>query len=137
MAKLKLDLPPDPEVSVIGISSHVNDYRLCWSINKALGIALSKRRQAIEQMDNDHPGNFAAFDHLDEEVQACCTLVNNHGSDGILLRELRQADYFLVLDKDWRTSPAEVLRQLRTAEFVLAAFPLEFDQLKEGHKLLL
>jgi hypothetical protein len=30
----KLDMEPDPEVMLIGISSHVNDYRLCWSLNR-------------------------------------------------------------------------------------------------------
>ena len=27
---------------LIGISSHVNDYRLCWSLNRSLGIALAR-----------------------------------------------------------------------------------------------
>ena len=40
MVKLKLDLDPDPEVFLIAISSHVNDYRLCWSLNRKLGISL-------------------------------------------------------------------------------------------------
>lgn len=137
MARLKLELEPDPEVSVIGISSHVKDYRLCWSINRVLEIELTKRRQGIEEMQNGRPAVFSAFDHMDEELRVSCTLVNNHGSEGVLLRDLRQADYFLVVDNDWKESAEDILQKLRSAEFVLTAFPLNFAQLRDGHKLLL
>jgi hypothetical protein len=138
MARLKIDLEGDPEISVIGISSHVNDYRLCWSINRTLGLELSRRRvEAPEAPSGPATPSFTVFDHTDPETDARCSLVNNHASDGVLLRELRQADYFLVVDKDWSEEPEELLRKLRTAEFVLTAFPLQFDQLREGYKLLL
>jgi hypothetical protein len=137
MARLKLELQPDPEISVIGISSHVKDYRLCWSINRAMGINLTRRRPPIQDESNGIRSSFNAFDHRDEETSTSCTLVNNHGTDGVLLKDLRQADYFLVVDQDWADRPETVLEKVRSAEFVLTAFPLEFDQLKDGHKLLL
>ena len=34
MAKQKLEMDSDPDITVIGISCHENDYRLCWSINR-------------------------------------------------------------------------------------------------------
>ena len=49
MAKLKLDSDPDPDVFLIAISSHVNDYRLCWSLNNSLGIDLGRRKKDIEE----------------------------------------------------------------------------------------
>lgn len=137
MARLKLEMEPDPDVNVIGISSHVRDHRLCWSINRALDLELSRRRVGIEDMQNGRPAEFSAFDQFDEELQANCSLVNNHSSEGVLLRDLRQADFFLVVDKDWRDVPEKILEKLRGADFILAAFPLSFAQLKEGHKLLL
>ncbi len=137
MARLKLDIQPDPEINVIGISSHVKDYRLCWSINRMLGINLTKRRRPIYDESNGMQCFFNAFDHRDEEINAGFSLVNNHGSDGVLLKDLRQADFFLVIDQHWMELPEDLLKKVRTAEFVLTAFPLEFDQLKEGHKLLL
>ena len=137
MARLKLDLEPDPEVSVIGISSHVRDHRLCWSINRALDMELTRRRSGIEELQNGRAAEFTAFDQIDEETQANCTLVNNHSTEGVLLRDLRQADFFLVVDRDWKEPVDELLGKLRSADFVLAAFPLSFTQMKEGHKLLL
>ncbi len=137
MAKLKLDLEPDPEVSVIGISSHVKDYRLCWSLNRTLEISLAKRRVGIVEEINGRTAVYSAFDHVEEDTNANCTLVNNHSSEGVLLRDLRQADFFLVVDRERSQHPEEMLQQVRSAEFVLTAFPLSFAQLRDGHKLLL
>ncbi len=137
MARLKLDIEADPEVNVIGISSHVRDHRLCWSINRTLGMELTRRRQGIAEMQNGRTAEFSAFDQFDDEAQANCTLVNNHSTEGVLLRDLRQADFFLVVDHEWNEPVDHLLSRLRQAEFVLAAFPISFAQLKEGHKLLM
>ncbi|MBX3623357.1 MAG: IPExxxVDY family protein, partial [Rhizobacter sp.] len=95
----KLDLTPDPEVNVIGISCHENDYRLCWSLNRGLGIALARRDHDIVDEDAGDSATFPAFDHEDAERQVRYTLVCNRGGAGALVREQRMADYFLVVDE--------------------------------------
>ena len=137
MAKLKLSMEPVPDVTVIGISSHVNDYRLCWSINRSVGLELTRRRTDIADDANGIRALFSAYDHVDERSQARYTLVNNHSGDGILLKEHRQADYFLVVDNELAEEQPDLLERIRGAEFVLTAYPLSYDQLKAGHKLLL
>lgn len=136
MAKFKLDLDPDPEVTVVGISSHVNDYRLCWSLNRALGLELTRRRTDLHDESNGRASHHAAFDHEAPDIHARVSLVRNLGTEGLLMREHRQADYFLVVDDAlthrWPDLPARV----RAAEFVLAAFPLDMENLRTGHKLL-
>lgn len=137
MAKLKLDLEPVPDITVIGISSHVHDYRLCWSINRSVGLELTRRRTDITDDANGIRASYSAYDHVDEPTQGRCTLVHNHSGDGILLKEHRQADFFLVVDNEIAENRPDLLDRLRSAEFVLTAFPLPFDQLRAGHKLLL
>lgn len=137
MAKLKLDLEPDPEVMVIGISSHVNDYRLCWSINKNIGLALTRRRKDITEDADGRTARYSAYDHVDDTTQARFTLVNNHSGAGILIREHRQADYFLVVDNELAERDPELLNKVRKADFVLTAFLLPFQDLRTGYKLLL
>ena len=136
MAKLKLEMEPDPAVTVIGISSHVNDYRLCWSINRAVGLSLTRRRSDITDESNGIVAHYSAYDHVDETTKARYTLVNNHSGDGILLKEHRQTDYFLVVDDELASTKPDLLDRVRKADFVLTAFPLPFDQLRAGHKLL-
>ncbi len=137
MAKFKLDLQPDPEVAVYGISSHVKDHRLCWSINRALGLELSRRRTALSDEVMGRTVRFMAYDHVDEASNARFTLVNNHSGDGFLLKEQRQTDYFLVVDNELAEQHPQLLDRLRATDFVLTAFPLPYLQLKEGYKLLL
>lgn len=137
MAKLKLDMEPDPDVTIIGISSHVNDYRLCWSINRSTGLELTRRRTDIVDQAHGVTATFSVYDHVDESTQARCTLVNNHSGDGILLKDQRQADYFLVVDNEFAQHAPGLLDRVRTAEFVLTAFQLPYEQLRAGHKLLL
>jgi len=137
MAKLKLDLEPVPDITVIGISSHVHDYRLCWSINRSVGLELTRRRTDITDDANGIRASYSAYDHVDETTQGRYTLVHNHSGDGILLKEHRQADFFLVVDNELAEDRPDLLDRVRSAEFVLTAFPLPFDQLRAGHKLLL
>ncbi len=134
--KIRLDVEPDPEVHVIGISSHVNDYRLCWSLNLSLGIALSRRDRDIVDASAAGMAHHTVFDHDDHEAQVRYTLVTNRGGTGLLIKDQRMADYFLVVDEQGSLPPTELLDRVRNAEFVLAAFPVPFEQLRAGHKLL-
>lgn len=136
MAKHKLDMDPDPEVMLIGISSHVNDYRLCWSLNRSLGINLTRRDRDISDPGPEKMASYSAFDHTDEESQAVFSLVNNHSGDGILLKDQRQADYFLVVDENAPVRQDELLARVREADFVLTAFPLDARQLRGAEKLM-
>lgn len=135
LAKFKLDIAPEPELTLIGISSHVNDYRLCWALNRHLGITLQRRRNDIEEEGPEaRMGHYAVFDHLDEEEQVHWTLVQNHCGDGVLLKEQHRADFFLMVDEPG--VGGDLLDRVRTTEFVLTAFPLDMRDLKGGYKLL-
>lgn len=136
MAKLKLDNIAQPEVHLIAISSHVNDYRLCWALNNSLGIALARRRNDITDHGNGRTVHFPVFDHFDEEAQAGITLVSNRAPGGVLVAHRQQADFFLVVDAECPLDPTEALHRVKRAEFVLAAFPLAIDAVKDGYKLL-
>ncbi|MEZ4757612.1 MAG: IPExxxVDY family protein [Flavobacteriales bacterium] len=137
MVKYKLDLQPDPEVVVVGISSHVKDHRLCWSINRSLGLALTRRRVPLSEDQGGRTLTYMAYDHVDQDGAARYTLVNNHGADGCLLKEQRQTDYFLVVDRELAQQHPDLLDRLRATDHILTAFLLPYEGLKEGYKLLL
>ncbi|MBP8822674.1 MAG: IPExxxVDY family protein [Flavobacteriales bacterium] len=136
MAKLKLDSDLLPEVSIFAISSHVNDYRLCWALNNSMGINMARRRYE-PGFPNEDPGlRPTAFDHFDEVSQATISLLSNHSPQGLLVPEQRNADYFLLVDHACPWAPYEALDLVRRADFVLMAYPLEIVNLKDGYKLL-
>ena len=136
MAKHKLDIELDPDVTVIGISSHVHDHRLCWSLNRRTGLELTRRRVDISDETNGIVAQYSVYDHVDEPSRARYTLVNNHSGDGILLKDQRHVDFFLVVDNELAELNPDLLAQVRSAEFVLTAFKLPYEQLRAGHKLL-
>jgi hypothetical protein len=136
MAKLKLEMDLDPEVTIIGISSHVHDHRLCWSLNRALGLRMGRSDHDIEDTVAGRRTSYAVFAHVDTELEGRYLLVTNHGTDGILLKAQRQADFFLVVDDHLAEREPDLLDRVRRAEFVLTAFPLPFARIRAGHKLL-
>ncbi len=136
MARYKLDLQPDPEVVVVGISSHVKDHRLCWSINRSLGLLLTRRRTAVCEVVAGRTISYKAYDHVVKGNTARFTLVNNHCADGCLLKEQRQTDYFLVVDQELAQQRPDLLDRLRATDHILTAFVVPYEHLKEGYKLL-
>lgn len=136
MTKHRLDMEPDPEVMLIGISCHVNDYRLCWALNRSLGISLTRREKDIHDPGPERMAHYSVFDHTDEESQASFMLVNNHCGDGILVKEHKQVDYFLVVDESAPISPEELIDHVRKTDFVLTAYALNARTERGAHKLL-
>lgn len=136
MAKLKLDTDIVPDVSVLAISSHVNDYRLCWALNNSMGIGMVRRRQGPGRQGQAPQERLIAFDHFDEPSQTHISLVGNHTPQGLLMPEHRNADFFLLLDHECTLDPKEALALVRQAEFVLMAYLVEITHLKDAYKLL-
>ena len=110
VAKHKLDMAPDPEVMLIGISCHENDYRLCWALNRELGIDLVRRASDITEPGPEKMASYSAFDHTDQEHEARWTLVHNRSADGILLKDHTLSDYCHFV-YDSAPMPAHILIQ--------------------------
>ena len=62
--------------------------------------------------------------------------MNNHSADGILLKEHKQADYFLIVDESAPLTSEELIDNVRKTEFVLMAYPLDARTERGAHKLL-
>ncbi|MBK9175373.1 MAG: IPExxxVDY family protein [Flavobacteriales bacterium] len=138
MAKHKLlEEEVTPRVSVVGLSCHVPDYRLCWSLNRALGLSLSRRRIDIVEQARGKDLHYTVFEQLDDEGVARWSLVCNTCGRRRLITDQKKADFFLVVDADTAGSEEGLMERLRAAEFVLMAFPVPFDEVRTGHKLLL
>lgn len=114
---------------LVGICSHENDYRLCWALNKALGLTLAR---CTDLEGSSH----ARFEHVDPDLGVTWSLVSNSGPEGLLIKEQPRTDYFLMVDEELGVDPDELLGRVKNIEFILTAFPLDLDGLRGGHKLL-
>ena len=99
-------------------------------------LELTRRRDDIIDMVGGHEAHFGVFDHVVHPDRGGYTLINNHGEQGVLIADQKNADYFLVVDNDVAEDVPDLMDRIRASEFVLAAFNLPFDQLRNGHRLL-
>lgn len=49
------------EFQLIGISCHEKDYRICWALNQALGVELTKTETDLELVLKKRKKNFFLF----------------------------------------------------------------------------
>ena len=107
--------------TVIGISSHEDDFRLSWNINEELGLAFARSDDDIETGDGL---KFARFVHQDEEQ--CLMLISNRCDNGFLIEKFKNMDFILKFDKELNNEEtAEWIKKLRNVPLISALFTIQ------------
>jgi hypothetical protein len=105
--------------TIIGISSHENDYRLSWSINEQMGLAFAQGDCLVTGGGKE----FTCFVHKDEDQTLM--LVSNRCDNGFLLEKYKNLDFILKFDAELNEAETQAwLRDLRKAPLVSAVFPI-------------
>ena len=135
MAKLVLDWKDEQEDSftLIGISCHQKDYRLCWELNKILELELQK--------EEDIPGpneeiSFSRYYYNNEDFLQDFYLLTNKIGKIFFAPELKQADYILQIygiRNEYEVD--ELIQKIISIDSVLTAFVFDTEKLKYGHQL--
>lgn len=137
MAKFILSFEEDYPYLVFGITSTTKDYRMCWSLNKALNISL-KRENALDIYSKDKGIiGHSCFVYEDEVYSAKYRLVENKHAHSRFLPEVVQADYLLIVDETEKVDKTEILRKIKSIRQVLLAFNIDIDTLKNKQNLML
>jgi len=108
--------------TIIGISSHENDYRLSWSINEQTGLAFALGENLVTPSGNE----FTCFVHNDDEQNL--TLISNRCDNGFLLNKYKNLDFILKFDAE--LTEAEItawIQKLRKTPFVSTAFQIPLN----------
>ncbi|MEX1002576.1 MAG: IPExxxVDY family protein [Crocinitomicaceae bacterium] len=137
MAKYKLDLEEDYTFQLIGVCSNHSDYRLCWAINRELGIQLNKTADfsVMEKKQSEHLHSFYEF--YDEEEHIEYYLIKNVSNNyHRLVPEKDQIDYFLILKNNYVKDVDEILLKLKNIESILTAFIFDPATLKSKGNLI-
>jgi len=134
----RLNVSISPELFIIGISSHENDYRLSWAINSQLGFKFS--RTANLELFNEKIQEkqiFSVFSHIEEEYELKYYLVSNTGENGFLLPEYRNVDFlFLIQGEISENELDKLLAQLKKIEIIRLAFQISNLPAKSLEKLV-
>ena len=124
---LKLDVSPDLNFTLIGISSHENDYRLVWAINNRLKFRFMRTENLVlKPIREARDLAFGRFLYIDEERMLTFYLLSNRCPDGFLFPEIKNMDFLVqVIGEMDRAGFDDLLRSLKNIEIISGAYPID------------
>lgn len=132
-----LDFKTEYDFLLLGIYCAYRDYRICFELNHALELSFEKQDDFEIQLEKKGAtGQFAIFlaENSDEEQ---FFVVSNKSVNGLLIPELKQVDYFLLVRNNTRYTTTQLLiekiKSINIVSSVLEYFP---DDLKSGDLFL-
>lgn len=135
MLRLDDDIQVENAVEVYGISAHVRPYRMCWALNRSLGLQLSRQEDQLMKRANDELGFFRyTYQLADEEVRY--TLFQNIKPEGLLVADLKHADFLFMVQYGEDLTPRSHLSMVQQTEFVNTVFSLSKEKWKEMYAAL-
>ncbi len=136
MAKLTLEIDADFDFDLIGICSHIKNYRLSWEINKELSFELTKDRN-YEINQNGEQQIHAFYSYYDHDNLIDYFLINNRSDKGLLIPEENKCDYFMIIKGILKPSEKnDMLKKISNLKHVLTSYAIEVEGLKSKNNLL-
>jgi Tfp pilus assembly PilM family ATPase len=130
MKKITLKVDAVPHWHALGISSAERDYRLCYLINKSLGMDFA--REAMLQVflpDQESRTPVQAFVAKEIETQAVYYLLKNRQENFYLIPKWKKADYIVLAGNEASQEGLEKLsRDLARIPDIQSTFAIPTDQ---------
>jgi hypothetical protein len=123
---------------LLGISSHENDYRLSWAVNRKLGLNFQKAENIIVSRiyNETEKLEFSLFRFIKEDGVLKINLISNRCPDGFLIREMKNIDYFLqVFGDDTQAFISHIVTGLKSVDIISAVFEIPDTVLKNTRNL--
>jgi hypothetical protein len=133
MKKLVLTDYIDYEFILIGICSQLDDYKLCWQLNKQLEIDLIRDVNDISSLHQKKKVDifFSLFNHIDKENDLHYSIISNKSLSVNLIPEQKQTDYFLKISGEIEVLDSSVIvKKIKSIDNILAAFLIDINTLK-------
>lgn len=140
MKKYTLEPEYDFDFLLFGLSCHMKDYRIAWSINHGLELNLVRveNHKVFIRKAAPEPAEFAMFFFEQEENHCQYILVANHCEDGALILDLKHFDYFLIIrGAMFEAEEKQMLQKLRAIAGINLVNELIPDTLKSKNNLII
>ena len=135
---VKLQIGEANSFTLIGISSHENDYRLVWAMNNAFSFQFTRTENLVifnQKLSTDL--EFSRFIFSDEDKYLTYHLISNRCPDGFLFPEIKNLDYLLQITGELDSKHlAIILKELKKVGIVSATFMIDPKQLKDVDRKL-
>jgi hypothetical protein len=108
--------------TLIGISCHLKDYRISYHLNQKLDLSLTKMDDFL---------GYSFYFCRDDDCFNAYYLLGNRGPELILLPDLKQTDFLLLVEGPVKKAQKErLLEKIRGIQNVLTAFEVRFETIK-------
>ena len=137
--KLKLDLPDySSEYQIISICCTLQDYHLSWHLNKLFNLILTKSEDFEYLLRKTNKSVISSlYLFLDEKTSLDYHLLSNRNTEGFLIPEHKQTDYFFLIKGPTDTKTISSLsKKINAIPNVLTAYPIDFQKLKDINSIL-
>jgi hypothetical protein len=139
LTKKVLKFEIDLDFALIAITTPLKDYRICYFINKQLNFNLKKITDLAVDIyqGNTEPVYFSNYHFQWEATETDFFFIANRGSDGLLIPEMREVDYFLLI-KNFidETDLNAIVSGLNRITEILAAVKIDPKKIKSRENLL-
>jgi hypothetical protein len=138
--KLLLETRSEPAFfTLVGISSPLKDYRLSYLMNLSLESGLKKIDDFVTILSGKkETDTFSLFYHRDEDQRNSYFLLSNRNQENFLLPEMRQMDFLLIIEGEFKKARKEsLLKNIRNIQNVIASYEIRFSDLKNIENLLM
>ncbi|MCK9218884.1 MAG: IPExxxVDY family protein [Bacteroidales bacterium] len=127
--KILSDVRSEPVLyTLFGISCHLKDYRLSFLLNRKL---------ELEFIKLDDFREFSFYSCSQEDCFNEYFLLANRGPETILLPELKQTDFLLLVEGPFKKQQKDdLLENIRTIPNVLTSFEIRFSTIKNHETFL-
>jgi len=128
----------DFDFILIALTSSLKDYRVCYLINKCLNFNFTRTEDLkldISAMAN--PALFSLFHYSWESTETDFYFIGNKGSEGYLVPEMREADYFILIKNYIDDEDLEgIISALNKIAEIVAAVKIDPKKIKSRENLL-
>ncbi|WP_374949706.1 IPExxxVDY family protein [Mucilaginibacter sp.] len=128
----------DFDFILIALTSSLKDYRICYLINKYLNFNFAKADDLkIDISQASGPVLFSLYNYHWETTETDFYFIGNKGSEGYLVPEMREADYFILIKNYIDDTDLEnMIYNLNKIPEIVAAVKIDPKKIKSRENLL-
>jgi len=137
--KIMLETRSEPALyTLLGISCHLKDYRLSFLLNQVLDLEFIKMDDLLAAVaPRKTTDSFSCYFGKDDDHFNSYYLLSNRGEESVLLPELRQTDFLMLVEGPFKKGQKDqLLSSIRAIQNILTAFEIRFETIRNYENFL-
>lgn len=138
MSKQHLNIEYDYDFFLLGLVCQAKDYRLCFEVNKKLGVEFNKIENLELYLNKQNEASYFSTYLYENEDEISFYIIFNRGTKGYLIPEQNKLDCFVVVKGAFRAEQKkELTLKLKEIKLILGVYELDVKKLKSRENFIL